>query len=35
MIRVEEVLRLHAEASIEEELACNLLTLSSKGSICQ
>jgi hypothetical protein len=32
---VEEVLRLQAEASVQEALACNMLTLSSKGSICE
>jgi hypothetical protein len=32
---MEEVLRLQAEVAIQEELACNVLTLSSKGSICQ
>jgi hypothetical protein len=32
---MEEVLRLQAEVAREDELSCNLLTLSSKGSICQ
>jgi hypothetical protein len=32
---MEEVLRLQAEPSVEEELACNVVTLSSRGSICQ
>ncbi len=32
---MEEVLRLQAESSVQEALACNMLTLSSKGSICE
>jgi hypothetical protein len=32
---MEEVLRLQAEVAAQEELACNMLTLSSKGSICE
>jgi len=32
---MEEILRMQAEVAITEELACNLLTMSSRGSICQ
>jgi hypothetical protein len=32
---MEEVLRLQGEVAIQEELACNVLTLSSRGSICE
>jgi hypothetical protein len=32
---MEEVLRLQAERAVQEELACNMITLSSKGSICE
>jgi hypothetical protein len=32
---MEEALRLQAEVAVQEELACNLQTLSSRGSICQ
>lgn len=32
---MEEVLRLQAEQSLQDELACNVITLSSRGSICQ
>ena len=32
---MEEVLRLQAEPSVEEALACNMITLSSRGSICE
>ena len=32
---MEEILRLQAEVAKEDELACNLLTLSSRGSICE
>jgi hypothetical protein len=31
---MEEVLRLQTEAAVQEELACNVLTMSSRGSIC-
>jgi hypothetical protein len=32
---MEEVLRLQAQMAVQEELACNLQTLSSRGSICE
>jgi hypothetical protein len=31
---MEEVLRLQSEVAVQEELACGVLTMSSKGSIC-
>jgi hypothetical protein len=31
---MEEVLRLQAEVAVQEELACNVLTMSSRGSVC-
>ncbi len=31
---MEEVLQLQAEESPQEEMACNVLTTSSRGSIC-
>ncbi len=31
---MEEILRLQGEVAIQEELACNVLTMSSKGSVC-
>ena len=35
MEAMEEILRLQAEESLDEELSCNVLTLSSRGSICE
>lgn len=32
---MEEILRLQAEEAKDEVLSCNLLTLSSRGSICE
>jgi len=32
---MEEILRLQAEVSTDEDLSCNHLTLSSRGSICE
>lgn len=31
---MEEVLRLQAEAALVDELSCNVVTISSRGSIC-
>jgi hypothetical protein len=31
---MEEALRLQAEVAIQEQLACNVMTLSSRGSVC-
>jgi hypothetical protein len=31
---MEEVLRLQSEVSVQDALACNMQTLSSRGSIC-
>lgn len=35
MEQMEQILRLQAEIALDEELSCNLLTMSSKGSVCE
>jgi hypothetical protein len=31
---MEQALLLQAEVAVQEELSCNVLTMSSKGSVC-